>query len=82
MTKVRRTNRKSKDTIVHHRYKNDDKQNRIEYSGEWLNGKPHGNGRMLKKKGQYFTTNGFLKKSIYYETANWGAYGNGFKWDE
>ena len=23
-----------------------------------------------------------LKKSIYYETANWGAYGNGFKWDE
>ena len=23
-----------------------------------------------------------LKKPIYYETAHWGAYGNGFKWDE
>ena len=23
-----------------------------------------------------------LKKPIYSETANWGAYGNGFKWDE
>ena len=23
-----------------------------------------------------------LKKPIYYETAHWGAYGNGFKWDK
>ena len=23
-----------------------------------------------------------LKKPIYYDTAHWGAYGNGFKWDE
>ena len=23
-----------------------------------------------------------LKKPIYYETSQWGAYGNGFKWDE
>ena len=23
-----------------------------------------------------------LKKPIYYETAQWGAYGNGFKWDK
>ena len=22
-----------------------------------------------------------LKKPIYYETSQWGAYGNGFKWD-
>ena len=22
-----------------------------------------------------------LKKPIYYETSEWGAYGNGFKWD-
>ena len=23
-----------------------------------------------------------LKKPIYYETAHWGAYGNGFEWDK
>ena len=51
--------RKPKDTIVHHYYKKDDKQNRINYSGGWLNGKPHGNGSMLKKnKGQYVTERG------------------------
>ena len=51
--------RKPKDAMVNHYYEKDDIENRIEYSGSWLNGNPHGDGIMTKKiNGQYFTERG------------------------